>query len=280
MYFQVPPVSFRGCSPFSFSPNSFIVGVLNAVLSVSALAGMLCPAPWSCVCLVSALVSQLVSQSASLFFSLGCCVRLLGLVFVWSPVLSPNLSPRLPACWLPGLVFVLSPVLSPNLSPSLPPSSSPWDGVSRSLVFSLGRCVRLPGLVFLLSSVLSSIWPSMLCPPPWSCFGLSPVLSPSLFPKQSSVGVLNAVSASLVLCFSCLRSCLPSCLPAVLECGVCGLGLSQEFYVRFVQLFGVYGGVIFGRNCFILLMEEILHHLACTKRCKKSGRLQYQLFTL
>ena len=210
--------------------------------------GMLCPAPWSCLCLVSGLVSQLVSQTASLLAPWSCLCLVSGLV---SQLVSQSAT----------FFFTLG-------------------GVSRSLVFSLGRCVRLPGLVFLLSSVLSSIWPSMLCPPPWSCFGLSPVLSPSLFPKQFSVGVLNAVSASLVLCFSCLRSCLPSCLPAVLECGVCGLGLSQEFYVRFVQLFGVYGGVIFGRNCFILLMEEILHHLACTKRCKKSGRLQYQLFTL
>ena len=47
---------------FSFPPNSFTVGVLNAVLSVSALAGMLCPPPWSCVSLVSGLVSHLVFQ--------------------------------------------------------------------------------------------------------------------------------------------------------------------------------------------------------------------------
>ena len=170
---------------------------------------MLCPAPWSCLCLVSGLVSQ----SASLFFSLG-------------------------------------------------------------------RCVRLPGVVFLLSSVSSSIWASMLCPPPWSCLWLvSGFVSQLVYCWGSQCCLkcvhLGWVAVSLVLCFSCLRSCLPSCLPAVLECGVCGLGLSQEFYVRFVQLFGVYGGVtFFGRNCFILLMEEILHHLACTKRCKKWGKLQ------
>ena len=45
-----------------FSPNSFTVGVLNAVLSVSALAGLLCPPPCSCVSLVSGLVSHLVFQ--------------------------------------------------------------------------------------------------------------------------------------------------------------------------------------------------------------------------
>ena len=42
------------------SPSLFTVGVLNAVLSVSTLAGLLCP--WSCVSLVSGLVSHLVFQ--------------------------------------------------------------------------------------------------------------------------------------------------------------------------------------------------------------------------
>ena len=177
-----------------FFPKQFTVGVLNAVLSVSALAGMLCPRLWSRLPLVSGLVSQLVS-------GLGCCVRLPSLVLLLSPNLSPTwagvLRPPpwsrlslvsglvsqlvsglgccvrlpcscLPTClpsWLgccvrlPGLVFLLSPVLSPNLS-------LVWDAVSASLVLScsclrsclpfwLGRCVRLPGLVFLLSPVLS-----------------------------------------------------------------------------------------------------------------------------
>ena len=64
-------------------------------------------------------------------------------------------------------------------------------------------------------------------------------------PNSFTVGVLNAVlSVSALAGMLCLApwSCLPSCLPAGLRCGVCGLGLSQEFYVRFVQLFGVYGG--------------------------------------
>ena len=115
------------------SPNSFTVAVLNAVLSVSALAAMLCPPPWSCLCLVSGLASQ----SPSLFFSLGCCVRLPGLVFVLSPVLSPNLSPSLPACSSAWDAVSGSLVLSPLLSPSLPAcspnsllSGSHWDAVS------------------------------------------------------------------------------------------------------------------------------------------------------
>jgi len=96
--------------------------------------GMLCPAPWTCLCLVSGLVSQLVSQSASLFFSLGCCVR------------------------LPCFVFVLSPVLFPNL----PACSSAWDAVSGSVVlpFSCLQCCLRSGLVCCVS------------PPPWSCVSL------------------------------------------------------------------------------------------------------------
>ena len=54
-----------GLSPVlspSLFPKQFTVGVLNAVLSVSTLAGLLCPPPWSCVSLVSGLVSHLVFQ--------------------------------------------------------------------------------------------------------------------------------------------------------------------------------------------------------------------------
>jgi len=52
-----------------FSPNSFTVGVLNAVLSVSALAGMLCPPPWSCLCLVPAL--SLSESTSNVLMVLG-----------------------------------------------------------------------------------------------------------------------------------------------------------------------------------------------------------------
>ena len=108
------------------------------------------------------------------------------------------------------------------------------------------------GLVSQSASLFFSL--GWLCPAPWSCLrSCLPVcqLVPQTVYCWGSQCCLEcvhlgwvAVSASLVLCFSCLRSCLPTCLPAGLGCGVCGPGLSQEFYVRFVQLFGVYGGVI------------------------------------
>ena len=150
-------------------------------------------AAWSCLCLVSGLVSQLVSQSASSFFSLGCCVRFPGLVFVLFWVLSPNLSPSLPACssardavsgclvlslsclrsCLPTCLPVCQLVLQPGMLCPLPWSClclvsglvSQLVSQSASLFFSLGRCVRLPGLVFLLSQVLSPILSS-------SCSGM------------------------------------------------------------------------------------------------------------
>ena len=103
----------------------------------------------------------------------------------------------------------------------------------------LGRCVRLAGLV----SGLSPIWSGMLCPPRWSClslvFGLVSQLvshlvwdavSASLVVSSSCLRsclsqlvshlVWDAVSASLVVSFSCLRPCLPACLPSGLGCCV------------------------------------------------------------
>ena len=155
------------------APWSCVRSCLPSCLPVCQLVlqpGMLCPAPWSCVCLVS----QLVSQSPSLFFSLGCCVRLPGLV---SELVSQSASLffSLGCCVrLPGLVFVLFPVLSLNLSPSLPACSSAWDAVSGSLVLCLS-CLPVSQLV---------LQPGMLCPAPWSCVCLVSQLvsqSPSLF---------------------------------------------------------------------------------------------------
>ena len=228
---------------------------------------MLCPAAWSCLCLVSGLVSQ----SPSLFFSLGCCVRLPGLVFVLSPVLSPSL-PACSSAWdavsgclvlslscfclvsqlvsqsaslffslgccvrLPGLVFVLSPVLSPNLCPSLPACSSAWDAASGCLVLFLS-C--LPTCVPVCQLVLQ---PGMLCPAPWSCLcfvsglvsqlvsqspslffslgccvrlpGLVFVLSPNLCPSLPACSsAWDAVSGCLVLFLSCLRT--PNLCPSL-----------------------------------------------------------------
>ena len=199
--------------------------------------------------LVSGLVSQLVSHlvwdavSASLVLSfsclrsclpswLGCCVRLTGL----SPVLSPSLSP----------------IWSGTLCP--PPWSclSLFSGLVSQLLslFCLVACLSSPGLVFFLSLVLSPslspIWSGMLCPPRWSCLSLlcglvsglvchlgrDAMLCPpcwavsGLFSQLVSHLVWDAVSASLVLSFSCLRSCLRSCLPSWLGCSVRIAGLS------------------------------------------------------
>ena len=193
-----------------FFPKQFTVGVLNAVLSVSALAGMLCPRLWSRLPLVSGLVSQLVS-------GLGCCVRLPSLVLLLSPNLSPIWAGVLrPPPWsrlslvsglvsqlvsglgccvrLPSLVLLLPPNLSPILAGVLRPP--PWSrlslvsGLVSQLVSGLGCCVRLLGLVLLLSPVLSPILAGALRPPPWSCLALVSqlvsqlvfLLSPSLSP--------------------------------------------------------------------------------------------------
>ena len=94
-----------------------------------------------------------------------------------------------------------------------------WDAASASLVLSFS-CLRsclpaclpsgLSGLVFLLSLVLSpSLSPSPICCVRLSglVFLLSAVLSPSLSPILS-----NALSASVVLSFSCFLACLSSWL--------------------------------------------------------------------
>ena len=115
-----------------------------------------------------------------------------------------------------------------------------WDVVSASLVVSfsclrsclpaclasgLGCCVRLAGRVFLLSLVfspsVSHIWSGMLFPPRWSCLSLVSGLVSQLVSHL----VWDAVSASLVVSFSCLRSFLPACLPSGLGCCVCRAGL-------------------------------------------------------
>ena len=145
---------------------------------------MLCPPPWSCLCVVSGLVSELVTQSPSLVFSLGCCVRLLGLVFVLSPVLSPNLSPSslvlslscLPTC-LPACSSAWDAVSASSSClcfvsglVSQRAWSSAWDAVSGSFVLSLSclqSCFRTSVPVCQL--VLQS---GMLCAAPWSCLCL------------------------------------------------------------------------------------------------------------
>ena len=196
-----------------FFPKQFTVGVLNAVLSVSALAGVLCPPPpnlspiWLClpICLPPGFVFHLGwgAVSASLGLSpnlfpiglslsawLGCCVRLAGLVSGLVSQFASHLA----------LSFTLAGVLCPPRWACLPI----WLPIC--LPSGLGCCVRLARLVFLLSAVLSpvlsAILAGMLCPPRWAVSGLVSQLVSHL--------VWDALSASLVLSFSCLWSCLPA----------------------------------------------------------------------
>ena len=292
------------------------------------LAGVLCPPRWAClrsclrICLPSGFVSQFcppICFPSGFVFHLGwgAVSASLGL----SAVLSPNLSPIwpcLPICSPSGFVFHLgwgavsaSLGLSPNLSSICLPSAFVfhlgWGAVSASLGFSLNLspaslCLSPAVSASLgLSPNLSPIWlclsPWLGCPPRWPVSGLVSQLVSHL--------VWDALSASLVLSFSCLWSCLPAfvfvlsrslsfiwdavsappwaCLflvsglvsqlvshlvwdavfaflarlPAQLVSGllphpvfqlvwcVRALGLPPKFHVRCVQLFGVYGGVIF-----------------------------------
>ena len=206
----------------------------------------LCPPPCSCLsCLRSCLPACLPS-------GLGCCVRLFGLAFPLSPVLSPSLFPiwsvmlfPLFVSWLvwdavsTSLVLsLLSSVLSPSLSPI-------WCAVSASLGLpffylpsclpaclpsGLGCCVRLPGLVFLLSPVLS---PS-LSHLDWDAAFASLVLSllfPVLSPPSSLLSGVRAFLVCLVGLppfFSPILSsswsgmpCLWSGLVSRISCAVC-----------------------------------------------------------
>ena len=144
-------------------------------LSVSALTGMLRPPRWACLrsCLPS---------------GLGCYVRLAGLAFFLSLVLSPSFC----LCFVSYLVFYLGCCVCP-----------PWACLF--LVF---------GLVSQLVSHL--VWDAVFA-------------FLARLPAQLVSGLLSHPVFQLVWC-------------------VCALGLSPKFHVRFVQLFGVYGGVIFVRR--------------------------------
>ena len=161
-------VSFRICIGWCFTSSSTSLGCRCSLpngeqtvycwgslcfLSVSALAGMLCPPRWSCLysCLRSCLPAYLSS-------GLGCCLSLVSGLFsqlvshlVWDAVFAS---------------LVLS-------------FSCLWSCLPACLISGLGCGVRLAGLVFLLSPVLSPslshkshIWSRMLCPPRWSCLSL------------------------------------------------------------------------------------------------------------
>ena len=201
---------------------------------------MLCPSLWSCLSLVSQLVSHLVWDvvSASLVLSsclsaclscrLACCVRLLVLSF--SPgslllgfFLRVSALPRMlcPPCW--ACLSLVSGLVSHLVFQLV------WDAVSAFLAIypDFTRYCAWACLPACLRSFLLACFPCCL-PPGLGCSVRLLGLSPS-------------------------PACLPSCLPAGLGCRVRALGLSPNF-VRFVQLFGVYGGVILVYKAICRLM--------------------------
>ena len=104
------------------------------------------------------------------------------------------------------------------------------------LSFPCLRSCRLTGLLFLLSPVLP---PPLMSHMVWDAVSASLGLPFSSLLSCLPAGFPDAVSASLVL-----SSCLSACVPCGLGCCVRALGLSPEFHVRFVELFGVYGGEV------------------------------------
>ena len=173
-----------------FFPKQFTVGVLNAVLSVSALAGVLRPPRWACL-----LICLPICLPPGFVFHLG-----------WGAVSAPlGLSPNSPNSLRLGFSMLLSAsALTGMLCP--PRWACLRSCLPPCLPSGLGCCVRLARLVFLLSAVLSpvlsAILAGMLCPPRWAVSGLVSQLVSHL--------VWDALSASLVLSFSCLWSCLPA----------------------------------------------------------------------
>ena len=163
-----------------------------------------------CVCLGwDAVSASLVSSSSCLRSCLptclpswlGCCVRFPGLVFLLSPVLSPNLSPVKDAV---SASLVSSYSCLPTCLPSGLGCCSLVSGLVSQLVSGLGCCVRLPWSRLSLVSCLFQLISGLGCcvPPPWSCLALvSGLVSQCVF-----------LSKSLVSSFSCLWSCLPTCL--------------------------------------------------------------------
>ena len=162
-----------------FFPKQFTVGVLNAVLSVSALAGVLCPPRRAC--LLSPNLSPNVSPTwLCLSPWLGCCVRLSGLVsglvsqFVSHLALSPSfVSPFVSHL---ALSFTLAGVLCPPRWGCLPICVQiclPSGFVSQ---FCLPICSHL-ALSFTFR------WACLrICLPMCLPSGFVPVLSPNLFP--------------------------------------------------------------------------------------------------
>ena len=228
-------------SPLRFSMLSWCVRLgwdavsVSLVLSFSRLRSCL-PASlpsavsprWSCLSLVSRLVSQLVSHLHPQLV-LGCCVRLSGLVFL----LSPNLSHLVWGCCvlrLRGLVLVFCHLVWDAVSASL---GFPFSSLRSCLppCFPAGRgcCVRLLGLglsrVFSpsLSPMLSPTW----CPPSYlvSQPSLSPILSCSW--SGMPFRCLGLVSkSSCAICASAIVWGLPA--RYLMQC--CSLFISHVFH--------------------------------------------------
>ena len=225
-----------------FFPKQPTVGVLNAVLSVSALAGMLCPPSWACL----PASSSWACLCPCLLACLPCCLR------------------SCLMCRLLGLVFELfsgwSGILCPPSWACLPASSS-WACLCPCLLACLPCCLRsclmcrLLGLVF----ELFSGWSGILCPPCWAC--------------------LPASSSWACLC-PCLLACLPCCLLACLMCRL--LGLVFEFSPAglgfCVRLLGLVSQLAFQlvyslfsllsplRCCVRLLSPVLFRTLSCSRQ--------------
>ena len=179
---------------------------------------------------MSALVLDGVSTFPRILSPLVChcttsCFPLLDGVSAFPRILSPPVSHCLPSCfplsclplspivhllvslcWMvcppsrgsfgrlfhpsPSLSPILSPLMSPSLSPSLSPSSSSF------LIFLfplVGWCVWLPEAFSLFSACLPSCFPLLdgVSTFPTALSGLSPSLSPFLFPFVSWYPVLR-----------------------------------------------------------------------------------------
>ncbi len=145
---DVADLPYPNVQPLRIFPHSSMLGFLN----VSALAGMLCLPRWSCLSLVSQLVSHLPydAVSASLVLSschlaclpsaLGFCVRFPGLVFLFSPT-----GPAFLACLLAYKSPVLSPILSSNLPCPCPGLVSQISCAICATVWGLRWCSFLTG---------------------------------------------------------------------------------------------------------------------------------------
>ena len=109
----------------------------------------------------------------------------------------------------------------------------------------------------------------MLCPPCWACLSLAAGLVSHLVFQLVCVRLPGLVSqlvfglSSQLVSHVVFHLVWDAVLPAGLGSCVRALGLSPKFHVRFVQLFGVYGGVIFNILWFVLYVLIICFFCIC-----------------